>query len=158
MTTSSDGLLPQKQCKFCGDVKSLNAFGPEPRNKDGRQGTCRSCDSKRQRKWWKSLPAERRYAATRRARLKYNFGLTEDEYAVLAAKQGNVCAICEGVNPSGKNLFVDHDHACCPGARSCGLCIRGLLCSNCNWALGNLREDITLFHRAVDYLERTRFR
>jgi hypothetical protein len=25
-------------------------------------------------------------------------------------------------------LTVDHDHQCCPGARSCGLCVRGFLC------------------------------
>jgi hypothetical protein len=38
-------------------------------------------------------------------------------------------------------VHVDHDHACCAKATSCGKCIRGLLCSACNTALGMLRDD-----------------
>lgn len=38
-------------------------------------------------------------------------------------------------------LAVDHDHACCPGHYSCGKCVRGLLCQDCNIAAGKLRDD-----------------
>jgi len=38
-------------------------------------------------------------------------------------------------------LTVDHDHNCCPGTHSCGLCVRGLLCTQCNCAAGLLGDD-----------------
>jgi hypothetical protein len=36
----------------------------------------------------------------------------------------------------GHAIFIDHDHACCPGKRSCGRCLRGLLHRTCNVAVG----------------------
>jgi hypothetical protein len=66
------------------------------------------------------------------------YGVTPEQYAVLLAEQGGGCAIC---GRSDTRLTVDHDHKCCPEkARSCGKCIRGLICNNCNLAIG-LAED-----------------
>lgn len=28
--------------------------------------------------------------------------------------------------------YVDHDHKCCSGDKSCGKCVRGILCPGCN--------------------------
>ena len=71
----------------------------------------------------------RKYKA-RVASRKYRYGITEEQYDELLEKQGNACAVCsvsfDTVHPN-----VDHDHNCCPGTRSCGKCLRGLLCSNC---------------------------
>lgn len=47
---------------------------------------------------------------------------------------------------------IDHDHSCCSGPISCGDCIRGLLCQNCNAGLGYLKEDLGILTRAYDYL------
>lgn len=52
-------------------------------------------------------------------------------------------------------LVVDHDHDCCPGAKSCGQCIRGLLCQYCNAALGMIANDPTTGRALADYLERS---
>lgn len=47
---------------------------------------------------------------------------------------------------------VDHDHKCCPGKTSCGKCVRGLLCGNCNTILGRQRDDAEVFFRMGRYL------
>ncbi len=51
---------------------------------------------------------------------------------------------------------VDHDHNApcgCKGSTSCGKCVRGLLCSNCNGILGRLRDDPEVFFRLGRYLQ-----
>lgn len=64
-------------------------------------------------------------------------GITVAQYDELLAAQGGTCAICHESQTTFsdgrvRRLDVDHDHRCCPGRHSCGACIRGLLCSNCN--------------------------
>jgi hypothetical protein len=50
-------------------------------------------------------------------------------------------------------LHIDHDHACCEGAKSCGKCIRKLLCWGCNSALGLIDDRVEVAQALVDYLE-----
>lgn len=33
-------------------------------------------------------------------------------------------------------VAIDHDHKCCPGHRSCGSCVRGIVCRSCNLLYG----------------------
>lgn len=70
--------------------------------------------------------------------LSERFGITAEQYNALLEEQGGCCALCE--RPAScqiRRLHVDHDHRCCPDVgRSCGRCIRGLLCGGCNRALG----------------------
>lgn len=82
---------------------------------------------------------------------RYGIGLAE--YRQMLESQGGVCAIC-GNSPyaSVRNLSVDHDHSCCAGNRSCGKCVRGLLCLRCNNAIGLLRDSPEVVQSAVDYL------
>jgi len=68
------------------------------------------------------------------------YQLTKQMYLDMLQQQAGTCAICN--NPPKKNwLAVDHDHACCPGIKSCGKCVRGLLCESCNSFLGRVREN-----------------
>src|SRR5579864_5081802 len=70
-------------------------------------------------------------------RLKRNFNLTLEGYNALLVSQGGLCSICKQPPEDNEHLCVDHDHTCCPGDKSCGQCIRGLICQHCNKGLGN---------------------
>jgi hypothetical protein len=66
--------------------------------------------------------------------------------ALLKASQGK-CPICK----RREAIVIDHDHACCPGRETCGKCIRGMLCRQCNASLGTLTEKGV--KRAMLYLQ-----
>jgi hypothetical protein len=51
-------------------------------------------------------------------------------------------------------LTVDHDHNCCPGHVSCGLCVRGFLCPQCNSAAGLLGDDPERARLLASYIGR----
>jgi hypothetical protein len=77
------------------------------------------------------------------------FGLTATDYDRIFAEQGGVCAICrkqEKRTFKGRVtlLAVDHDH-------QTG-CVRGLLCSFCNTAIGLFRENPEIMLSAMAYL------
>ena len=74
------------------------------------------------------------------------YGITGDEYWRIYRYQLGVCAICQRATGARKRLSVDHCH-------KTGI-VRGLLCSTCNSrVLGHLRDDISAFERAIDYLQ-----
>jgi hypothetical protein len=82
------------------------------------------------------------------------YGVTSDQYGQMLADQGGKCAICDATESAdGSSLAVDHDHACCPGRRSCGKCVRGLLCRDCNQGIGNFRDNPHRMRSAADYIE-----
>lgn len=154
-----------KPCKGCGENKPLDDFSPDKRQGDGRQGRCRPCRAEWKRQYGTEHPeritaALAKHGQIRRGdyrwaqRLKLHYGLTVESYEQLLAAQGGGCAICTVSEPGGPgNRFqVDHDHQCCPGVGSCGRCIRGLLCSNCNTMVGLAKDDPQRLMAAVRYL------
>ena len=80
--------------------------------------------------------------------LKRKYGLTILEVNAMVEKQGGVCAICQQI-PQGKKhhsqLHVDHNHITKQ--------IRGMLCGNCNKALGLVREDPQVLEAMIKYLD-----
>ena len=69
----------------------------------------------------------------------------------------------QGRCPCGQELEksrIDHDHACCPNKRrSCGKCVRGLLCNRCNLLLGMVESEPHLIPAyLVTYLKETDLR
>lgn len=59
---------------------------------------------------------------------------------------------CEACGATHR-LTVDHDHQCCSGSESCGQCVRGLLCNNCNSTLGHAKDDLSRLKALILYLE-----
>lgn len=90
-----------------------------------------------------------------RSALWSKYRLSLEGYKKLLHEQGGTCAICKSPSPAdirASRFHVDHDHACCPGDKSCGKCVRGLLCRGCNTALGNFGDDPDRLIAAAAYL------
>jgi hypothetical protein len=81
------------------------------------------------------------------------YGLTIDDYVNLEKSQNGVCKICGEPEKHKKRLSIDHDHSCCFGPKSCGKCIRGLLCSNCNTVLGQVKDNKEILQKMINYLK-----
>lgn len=77
-------------------------------------------------------------------RLFKAYGISRAEYDRMLTEQGGVCAICGGVRPDGKPLYVDHCHD--SGA------IRALLCTQCNTGIGMFNDDPDRLLAAAAYV------
>lgn len=103
---------------------------------------------------WRAKHPEK-YAAVERAHHLQRYNLTPVQYDEMLASQHGVCAICH--IPSALTLCVDHDHECCPERkRSCGKCVRELICSSCNNGLGRFKDSVRILTNAVAYVTKHR--
>lgn len=75
-------------------------------------------------------------------------GITSNDYFDMLKSQNYKCAICDSEigDKAGNRLYVDHNHK--TGK------VRGLLCMNCNFAIGQFQDDVNLLKRAIEYLEK----
>lgn len=108
---------------------------------------CRSCVNHMQR-------SRRDPERDRAHRLFKMYGISVDEYDIMLETQEFGCKICGRSDPRSRGdvFVVDHDHNCCSGKKSCGKCIRGLLCSPCNTALGCFYEKVEVMKEAINYM------
>lgn len=95
---------------------------------------------------WAEKNKEKRQAASRR----YEYSLSPERFEEMKAQQDNKCAICK---TELVRIDVDHDHSCCSSRKSCGKCIRGLLCHKCNTIIGLAQDSIELLTSAIEYLK-----
>lgn len=140
-------------CKFCGLERSAEEFYATNKS------TCKYCVNKKSIEsariraskdpdYWKKRGKKRREREgpegalrSRNYRLKAKYGLSHDDYLILAESQENRCAICGDLDDQ---MVVDHCHV--TGN------IRGLLCNKCNVGLGMFRDRPDLLTAAIDYL------
>lgn len=129
----------ERECSQCHAVKSAPEFYTNPNMAGGLSSACRECIRS---------PAER--IKLRCAK----YGITAERFARMLVAQNFLCPVCTHPLGDPSRYHVDHDHTCCPGKKSCGACVRGILHNRCNQALGLLREDAATLRRAADYLDR----
>jgi hypothetical protein len=166
-----------KCCIKCEKIKPISGFHRKTKAKDGFQPWCKTCASKGHAEYRiqhaeeLSDKAAKYYIENREKKIiqvaeyytkhakeiisyttEYNlqrkYGLTIEKYNEMLETQDNGCIIC-GKTPeeNGKRLDVDHNH-------NTGK-VRGLLCGNCNRALGLLQDNPELCRQAMLYLRRT---
>ena len=123
----------RKLCARCGVWKVVSEYPRKKGTPDGLAIPCRTC--------------------VQSMRLFEYYRLSVSGFDELLLSQGGKCAVCPRTEPNGHGWHVDHDHSCCSGTKSCGGCVRGVLCSGCNTALGMVKDDISILTGLIRYLE-----
>lgn len=78
----------------------------------------------------------------------HNIDLTIDQVETLQNAPCDICNKKAGIGSlKSQRNHIDHDHVTNK--------IRGTLCYRCNSAVGLLRDDVTLFQKAIEYLSRS---
>jgi hypothetical protein len=102
-----------KTCTKCLIEKSQHDFYKQNHKIDGLSSMCKAC--------------------LNIGSIISRFNLSQEEYEGMVK---NGCEACGSFN----KLCIDHDHSCCNYSGSCGNCIRGVLCSDCNSAEGFIKN------------------
>lgn len=151
-----------KYCKKCDTLKPVDLFYKNKKSKDGLTHYCKNCSKsyyysvnvvkekpkiKTCNKCKLEMPATSFYNRKHRedglstmckrclvnASIASRFRLTIEQYEAMLLRGCEACG-------SFEKLCIDHDHSCCPGQVTCGKCIRGVLCGNCNSAEGFIKS------------------
>ena len=132
--------FPAYRSSYCVDCRLLVHQDWSSRNRDDVRASERQ---QRAERWQRDPAAEWRKELAKRLRSQFRISI-EDYDRMYLAQEGR-CGIC-GKPGRGSEwaagddalrcLAVDHDRRCCPGDKSCGRCVRGLLCGSCNPKLG----------------------
>lgn len=138
-----------------GKLTVIRKFRFSPVNKVNKTQLCTQCE------YWlpfnnftnrKDDRKNERYSVCKRCKTYNRYNMTARDYDIMLKKQNYKCLCCSKKHSKSK-LHVYHNHSCCPGHKSCGKCIRGLLCNGCNAAIGHLKEDVKIAKKVVSYLE-----
>lgn len=149
-----DILTGTRLCKKCDIRKDMLEFHWTT-GKTGRRRVCKQCCAGRAKELRQEDP-DKYKTKEYLWHIKGTYNLSMGDYQRLIQQQDSRCAICKtqfDINDVNKRPHVDHDHACCPSEKSCGQCIRGLLCFACNTGIGKLKDDIEVLKNAIGYLE-----
>ncbi len=124
----------EKKCTGCNQTLDRSMFHKRtyPTGKIGYQPKCKRCQHNQRTQYYKPHEYARR-----------KFKLSEEDYNTLMEHTN--CQVC-GVHMDKK--CIDHDHKTEK--------IRGVLCNNCNTALGLFDDNIKIMKDAIQYLEQAK--
>jgi|SRR3989344_6989218 len=137
-------------CTKCKKFKALSQFRFEKR-RDGLylRSECKECRKKYLNNWRK----KKGKSQIRNYNLKSYYGINSEDYLNLLKLQQNKCAICSKIISKYnkiKHFYIDHNHK--TGK------IRGLLCHNCNCAIGYFKDSPQLCSKASEYLIKSKIK
>lgn len=125
--------MKTKICPACKKELPLSEFHKTKHKKLGVVSRCKKC--RKQYKYEYILHGK--------------FNITMNEYNKMLEEQNGVCGICkkkiEDVSKRRKYLCVDHDHN--------SMKLRGLLCPQCNKAIGTIDENIDTLKNMISYIK-----
>ena len=124
-------------CSSCGET-NIEKFYVD---RQGRRTNsyCRECHKNECKKRWHARSWLDRWASR-----CYLYGISKETLLELYDKHNGKCAICGNQPKTSRGLHIDHCHKTKK--------VRGLLCHGCNTGIGALKEDPTIFLKAIEYL------
>lgn len=137
-----------KTCTMCGEEKPLTAF----RSRGGAlrhliKSRCNSCLCKEHRRWTEKNPERVREYRNRDswtlAKRCARRGITPEQLIDAYERQEECCAICKD-EIELIDSAIDHNHE--TGE------FRGVLCKQCNRALGMFKDSPKVLRNALEYL------
>jgi hypothetical protein len=150
-----------KTCKGCDTEFPITAFALRPNGRGGykRRSRCKTCENtnqklrrqswsreqKNQNRDWKRSNYHRFSERHRQQKLLSDWrskGFATEDILKFLESNKKECSICQSPN----DLKIDHCHTTNK--------LRGFLCGQCNFGLGNFKDDPRLLSTAIDYLRR----
>lgn len=133
-----------RQCRVCKIFKPDSEFYYAKRDH-----RCKECERKRTKKYLLEHPRKKRGYTIKPIADDLDISTKEllNIYDILLEQQDGCCAVC-GIHISEIDRSFDIDH--CHKTKI----VRGLLCNNCNVAIGRLKDSPELCYKAAEYLDR----
>lgn len=139
-------------------LRSLNRMRDKLSTPEGREKENQYQREYRARNWKKQAEYQARYNEKNRDKrlqsyknssFKKRYGITTEERDELFSSQGFACRACGTTALRSKKYWhVDHCHT--TGK------VRGILCPNCNIALGQVNDSVEHLQKLITYLEGNR--
>ena len=143
----------QKQCSKCGHFLNWDFF--RRRKQDGKlylHSSCKACNKVVWDKWvsankehYEKIKKQGQDLLHHEHKKYERRGITKEQYQAVFESQDGLCAICEQPPKDNESLAMDHNHNTNE--------FRGLLCKECNRALGLFGDNIDTLINAVNYLK-----
>ena len=137
---------PLKPCTKCGITKPLEDYPLDKRANDGRASSCKQCNNKEHRKRYSSKEYKN---SNHKYRMEKRYGLSPLDFDTLIGANNNCCHLCNKKFKDTRHKHIDHCHE--TGR------VRGILCKDCNTALGKLGDNEEGLLKALRYLRSNPF-